>query len=728
MKSVLKQGAVFVGLRLLVPLFTFFTIAVFGGCNNSHQTIFYFVGSEESDLLTLLDDEGYRWQRYSSIEGALDSMPQGGALCVLARDYPDSIYTISEHQLKRFEEKKLRVYVEYATIGQNVANDPLTPDLERVVVSDTSYFKGLPYLSLMTINASPFLDYPDVDQPLLVIAKVAGFDKADFGLANTDTKPLLFKLNENILVATAPLSRFAIGRFMPEKSWKVVWESILSDLTGKSISFKGWKSYVSPSYGLDDKLPSDARRMSVSKGIKWYFNGHFLVDQSWEKDWVHKYIGDGSMPVGPELPADVKDGDGTRGVLEGHCSFIYYNGKQKYRYWLRNDVQGESSMAFALAGTLLGNEQYRNIARNLSDFSFERFRQGSRNDPNSPSYGLLSWSATQPGTYYGDDNARSVLGTIVASAALKETKWNQKILEVILANFRTTGKFGFRGDKLQEEAIQENGWQYYWQRDLIYPHPHMEAWPLASYLWLYSKTGEKALFEKTKSAIRIIMDSYPNEWKWMNGIQQERARMILPLAWLVRIEPTDEHVGWLTTMADELLKNQVPSGGIIEELGDPSAGFYGKPNSNAEYGTTEAPLISNNGDPIVDMLYTTNFAFVGMNEAAKATGNPRYVESVHRMSDFLTRIQVRSDRFKNLDGAWYRAFNFHNWDYWAANADAGWGAWSTLTGWTQSWIVGTQALIELDSSIWEITENISFDREWKQVKETMFPDGFDKLP
>src|SRR5690606_27276638 len=195
--------------------------------------------------------------------------------------------------------------------------------------------------------------------------KVAGFDKADFGLANTDTKPLLFKLNENILVATAPLSRFAIGRFMPEKSWKVVWESILSDLTGRSISFKGWKSYVSPSYGLDDKLPSDARRMSVSKGIKWYFNGHFLVDQSWEKDWVHKYIGDGSMPVGPELPADVKDGDGTRGVLEGHCSFIYYNGKQKYRYWLRNDVQGESSMAFALAGTLLGNEQYRNIARNL---------------------------------------------------------------------------------------------------------------------------------------------------------------------------------------------------------------------------------------------------------------------------------------------------------------------------------------------------------------------------
>ena len=158
-------------------------------------------------------------------------------------------------------------------------------------------------------------------------------------------------------------------------------------------------------------------------------------------------------------------------------------------------------------------------------------------------------------------------------------------------------------------------------------------------------------------------------------------------------------------MVSELLKNQVECGGIREELGDDSSGMFGKPKSNAAYGLHEAPLIFDNGDPIVDMLYTTNFAFIGLNEAAKATGSPELKAAVDKMSDFLTRIQVRSERFKNVDGAWFRAFNYQNWDYWASNADAGWGAWSTLTGWIQSWIIATQGLLEMDSSIWELTKD-----------------------
>lgn len=76
------------------------------------------------------------------------------------------------------------------------------------------------------------------------------------------------------------------------------------------------------------------------------------------------------------------------------------------------------------------------------------------------------------------------------------------------------------------------------------------------------------------------------------------------------------------------------------------------------------------------MLYTTNFAFVGLCEAAKATNDSTYVKAVNQMRDFLIRIQVKSDKFRNVDGAWFRAFNYQDWNYWAANADAGWGAWS----------------------------------------------------
>ena len=116
-------------------------------------------------------------------------------------------------------------------------------------------------------------------------------------------------------------------------------------------------------------------------------------------------------------------------------------------------------------------------------------------------------------------------------------------------------------------------------------------------------------------------------------------------------------------------------------------------------------MIFDNGDPVADMLYTTNFAFVGLCEAAAATGDAKYIQSVNKMSDFLTKIQVRSDQFKSVDGAWFRAFDYDAWDYWASNADAGWGAWSTLTGWIQSWIVGTQALLEKNTSLWELANS-----------------------
>ena len=38
-------------------------------------------------------------------------------------------------------------------------------------------------------------------------------------------------------------------------------------------------------------------------------------------------------------------------------------------------------------------------------------------------------------------------------------------------------------------------------------------------------------------------------------------------------------------------------------------------------GTFEAPLNQENSDPVSDLLYTTNFAFLGLHEAAAATGN-----------------------------------------------------------------------------------------------------------
>jgi hypothetical protein len=406
--------------------------------------------------------------------------------------------------------------------------------------------------------------------------------------------------------------------------------------------------------------------------------------------------------------------------MEGHVSNINYDGTQQYRYWMRADVQGEVAYALAAAGNFLHKEDYNKVVRNLADFAFNRsnLRGGNKNDPNSPAYGLIGWSVTHPGVFYGDDNARCILGLLGASAYMNTSEWDTKILEAILANFRTTGKEGFRGPRLSEEDIVKKGWRHFEDRSVINPHPHFESWMWACYLWLYDKTGYEPLLQKAKTAIRLTMEAYPNKWKWTNGIQQERARMILPLAWLVRIEDTEEHRRWLHEVVEKLLSNQDESGAIREELGG-EGGQYGRTASNKEYGLHEAPLIFENGDPVADMLYTSNFAFFSLNEAAHATGNQEYKKAVDKLSDFLTRIQVKSDRHKDLDGGWFRAFDYKRWDYWASNADVGWGAWSTLTGWIQSWIVSTQVLVQTDESYWQLTKKSSINNYMPETLKTM---------
>jgi hypothetical protein len=130
-------------------------------------------------------------------------------------------------------------------------------------------------------------------------------------------------------------------------------------------------------------------------------------------------------------------------------------------------------------------------------------------------------------------------------------------------------------------------------------------------------------------------------------------------------------------------------------MGDLEYGKYPAPRSNKEYGTTEAALIQKNGDPACDLLYTVNYAFIGLHEASIATKNKYYTDAVNKMADFLCRIQVKSKSQPYLDGAWMRGFDYDLWEYFGSSADNGWGAWSVESGWTNSWIATTLGLRQL---------------------------------
>lgn len=99
-----------------------------------------------------------------------------------------------------------------------------------------------------------------------------------------------------------------------------------------------------------------------------------------------------------------------------------------------------------------------------------------------------------------------------------------------------------------------------------------------------------------------------------------------------------------------------------------------------------------------------------------------YANAENQLAQFLCRIQVRSEVRPELDGAWFRAFDFRRWEHWASNADAGWGAWCVETGWTQGWIVAVLALRELNTSLWDLTGGIKLNEALESHRGMMFPD------
>ena len=691
-----------------------------------------FCCSAANDVYKLLAAGPRASPRYDAPEEAVAKAPRGAGVLILADGYPQKTTPLTPGIFHNAAKKKLRLYVEFPSyvpgvpIGepQGVAKGKGGNLLERVVVASDALGPSMAKLALLAFHDARYVPTTAAN-PQLVLARVAGFDKAVYGLPAEGVKPILFKAPEgDVLVAASKLSQFDTGRYEPVESWVIVWNWILRWLSPQFPAQVGdFQPAVAPSFGRDQRLAEDVELQAFQRGVAWYSDAKLFVDASWKQTVLEREaLGHAS----PAPPADWPVGDGREGVLEGFSNTIEYDGSQLLGWGRRNDCAGETSFAMACSAALSGKARDGEIAANLNDFIYtlSALAQGPRNDPASPSYGLVGWGLPKSmGTYYADDNARSLLGTIGTAALRKSDRWDEFVLRCLLANLRTTGKFGFRGRSLEEAKLQAHGWRYYYDADTIHYAPHYEAYPWACYLWAYDKTHDARFHDRTLNAIRMTLAAYPNQWKWTNGMQQERARMLLPLAWLVRIEDTAEHRQWLRHMAGELLAFQVECGALREEVGRAGGSHYGPPTSNDRYGTNEASLLQENGDPACDLLYTSNFAFLGLHEAATATGDPYYAQAENKLADFLCRIQARSSVHPELDGAWFRAFDYRIWDYWASNSDAGWGVWSTETGWTQAWIASVLAMRHMKTSLWELTAKSRVARYMDKLLPVMMPEA-----
>ncbi len=683
-----------------------------------------FCCAPDNDLFVVVKAAGGTYPRFANVDEAVNAAPEGAGVLILAEGYPEKTTLIPSEAWRVAARKKLRMYVEYpASLPGIEFGKPERVKLERAVVSSGVFGASLPPGRILAIHDCHYITAPERPSDI-VLAKVAGLGTAVYGVADVPQRPLLFEHSENMLVSTTKLSQFVTARYAPKEGMQAVWNRVFSWLQpGASVPALDWTPTVRPSFKRDEALPPGAAREAIARGIDWYSQARMLIHESW-KDTYDTYRSNGTVdpanPVGPRPDPVWPAGDGTFGVLEGVSSRIQYNGEQPIRWWLRTDSNGESALAFALRSKLDGDERSRRIACNLLDWVY--VRSGLfRDNPSKDTCGLIRWAYDSP-SLYGDNDIRVILSGIGTAAVLNTDKWDAALVKNILGNFRTTGRLGFRGGCLNEDELLKKGWRHYWEAPTRHLAPHYEAWIWASYLWLYDKTHYAPLLERTRQAIRTMMEAYPDKWRWTNGIQQERGRMLLTLAWLIRVDDRPEHRAWLRKMAEDMARCQDASGGIREELGPLDMGSFRPPKSNAEYGTNEASLIQANGDPVADLLYTCNFAFLGLHEAYAATGEALYREMAERLAEFLVRVQVRSEQHPELDGGWFRAFDFKQWEYWGSNADSGWGAWSIEAGWTQGWIPAVLSMRALGVNLWDMSRGSNVAAQWEAIRAQMLPD------
>jgi hypothetical protein len=681
-----------------------------------------FCCSPQNDLYLALAKAHY--PRFETPLAAIQSAPPDTAVLLLADGYPARQTALDPAGFDLARQKNISVFIEYpvALPGLELAA-PRTTTWERLVVSSEKFAPALARLRILAAHDCHFVPVSGSPAADLVVARVAGYDTATYGLPEKGVFPILFELPERkLVVATTRLSNFVTGRYAPARDWPLVWERILSSLDPQHAHHLEFESVVTPAYTATARLPRRFERQSFAEAAGWFANSHLLVHSA-EKAKLYKALaanGETTAPAQPSAP----EGDGSLGILEGYASGILYDGNQPRRLPLRDDCNAESAMVLALDGRFNAHPQRALIASNLMDFIYfnSGMCQGPRANPHHGAFGLIGWGDIAPAwlvANYGDDNARGILGTALVATSLKTDRWDERVMRALLANLRTTGKLGFRGGRIDIPALEKNGWKPYYEGAPVNYSPHYESYLWACYLWAWQHTGFRPFLDRTRTAIAMTMKVYPDQWLWQDNL--ERARMLLCLSWLVRVEDTPEHREWLTRVAGDLLAWQQPSGAIHERLGQAHGGGFRTPKSNEEYGTGETPLLQQNGDPVTDQLYTTGFALLGLHEAVGATGDAKLKHAEDKLAEYLCRIQTRSKKLPYLNGTWFRAFDDRRWEAWASSADIGWGAWSIESGWGQAWTAAILSLREQKTTVWDFTAKSRVRDYFPRLRAQMLP-------
>lgn len=177
---------------------------------------------------------------------------------------------------------------------------------------------------------------------------------------------------------------------------------------------------------------------------------------------------------------------------------------------------------------------------------------------------------------------------------------------------------------------------------------HHNAYYMASLLMFGNITGEELYIKAGEKGLTAIMGVYPKTIR-EHSETQEMCRLILPLAWLYQCKKDKKYLDWLYKVTNDLQKTKHKSGAYLEwDTG------YKAMRSRSQ--NEECSLLLNNGDPIVDLLYSVNWLPLAYMQAYLITGDKWFEKLWQEISIFFTKSQIHSKNIL-INGGWARGFD-----------------------------------------------------------------------
>lgn len=458
-----------------------------------------------------------------------------------------------------------------------------------------------------------------------------------------DCKYGLWMIGENVMMTSFHLHNFNKARFAPREAWHKLICYIAEWITGSKPTYM-----LAPvlQHGPDADLSDPAvfeksRKDAIERGMEWL--REFLVDE------------------------------GCGGILEGLRHNIDPEGKQSIAKCVRTDCSGEASGAFKFYAKCKDDAKSRQIGDNIDTFIYGPMQvHGGIFD------GLMRWTDSAWQVCYPDDAARAILPGLYDCLYLGNDTTFPAVNRALDMLLKVTPKDGCGIWRLDMPGVTEERLTAIAGEECGSHSAHYTAFYHAALLLAYKHCGKPEYLDAAKRGLETLMALYP-ETSREQSETEEMCRLVLPLAALYDATGEEKHKEMLYRVVRDLETHKHPMGGFCEW----DTGYKAACSRES---TGECSLLTENGDPVADLLYSTNWLPIGFAYAYYVTGDKWFLQLWRDVIGFCIKSQVISAD-KTNNGSWCRGFDMDLKEAYGCPHDVGWAANASESGWTNAEIL-----------------------------------------